>query len=74
MAVADRRVRRRVPRGRAAHRRLLSGLEAHLPEHGVGSVSELADGDAPFRAGGCPFSARSVAEMIRARAVLRAHT
>jgi predicted glycogen debranching enzyme len=53
---------------------LLSALEAHLPEHGVGSVSEVADGDAPYRAGGCPFSARSVAEMIRARAVLRAHT
>jgi len=53
---------------------LLDGLEAHLAEHGVGSVSELADGDAPYRAGGCPFSARSVAEVIRARAVLRAHT
>jgi glycogen debranching enzyme len=53
---------------------LLRGLEAHLSEHGVGSVSEVADGDAPHRAGGCPFSARSVAELIRARAVLRAHT
>jgi hypothetical protein len=37
----------------------------------VGSVSELVDGDAPYRAGGCPFSARSVAELIRARARLR---
>jgi predicted glycogen debranching enzyme len=53
---------------------LLAGLAAHLPEHGVGSVSELADGDPPHRAGGCPFSARSVAEVIRARAVLKAHT
>jgi len=52
---------------------VLSGLEAHLPEHGVGSVSEIVDGDAPYRAGGCPFSARSVAELIRARALLRAH-
>jgi predicted glycogen debranching enzyme len=52
---------------------LLRGLEAHLPEHGVGSVSEVADGEPPYRAGGCPFSARSVAELIRARAVERAH-
>ncbi|GAA1037311.1 amylo-alpha-1,6-glucosidase [Virgisporangium ochraceum] len=51
---------------------LLRGLEAHLSEHGVGSVSEVVDGDAPYRASGCPFSARSVAELIRARASLRA--
>lgn len=50
---------------------LLRALEAHLPEHGIGSVSELVDGDAPYRAGGCPFSARSVAELIRVRALLR---
>ena len=47
------------------------GLEAHLSEHGVGSVSEVVDGDPPYRASGCPFSARSVAELIRARALLR---
>jgi predicted glycogen debranching enzyme len=52
---------------------LLNGLQAHLSEYGVGSVSELADGDAPHPAGGCPFSARSVGELIRARAVLRAY-
>jgi predicted glycogen debranching enzyme len=50
---------------------VLRGLEAHLSEWGVGSVSELVDGDAPHAARGCPFSARSVAELIRARAVLR---
>jgi predicted glycogen debranching enzyme len=46
---------------------LLSGLEAHVNEWGVGSVSETADGDAPHRATGSPFSARSVAEILRVR-------
>ncbi len=46
---------------------LLSGLEAHVREWGVGSISETADGDAPHRATGCPFSARSVAEALRVR-------
>ena len=46
---------------------LLVGLEEHLTEWGAGSVSETADGDAPHRATGCPFSARSVAEVLRVR-------
>jgi predicted glycogen debranching enzyme len=50
---------------------LLRALEVHLGEWGLGSVSELADGDPPHRASGCPFSARSVAELIRARRALR---
>jgi len=51
---------------------LLRGLEASLQEWGLGSVGEVADGDPPHRAGGCPFSARSVGELIRVRAALRA--
>jgi predicted glycogen debranching enzyme len=50
---------------------VLDGLEAHLAEWGVGSVSETADGDAPHAAGGCPFQAWSVAELLRARRRLR---
>ena len=46
---------------------LLTGLEAHLSKWGVGSVSETADGDAPHRATGCPFSARAVAEVLRVK-------
>jgi predicted glycogen debranching enzyme len=46
---------------------ILDGLEAHLGEWGVGSVSETADGDAPNGATGCPFQAWSVAELLRAR-------
>jgi predicted glycogen debranching enzyme len=46
---------------------VLAGLEAHVCEWGLGSVSETADGDAPHSATGCPFQAWSVAELIRAR-------
>jgi predicted glycogen debranching enzyme len=46
---------------------VLVGLEGHLSEYGVGSVSETADGDAPHAATGCPFQAWSVAETLRAR-------
>jgi predicted glycogen debranching enzyme len=49
---------------------LLDGLEAHLSEWGLGSVSETADGDAPHNATGCPFQAWSVAEVLRARRLL----
>ncbi len=44
---------------------LLAGIDAHLAEYGVGSVSETADGEAPHRATGCPFQAWSVAEVLR---------
>ena len=46
---------------------MLDGLELHLSESGLGSVSETADGDAPHSTTGCPFQAWSVAELIRAR-------
>ena len=51
----------------AAPPELLSGLDAHVNEWGLGSVSETADGDAPHDATGCPFQAWSVAELLRAR-------
>jgi predicted glycogen debranching enzyme len=46
---------------------ILSDADDHLGEHGLGSVSETADGDAPHEATGCPFQAWSVAETLRAR-------
>ncbi|HEU4421048.1 MAG TPA: amylo-alpha-1,6-glucosidase [Pilimelia sp.] len=46
---------------------LLSGIESHLPEFGLGSVSETADGQPPHAATGCPFQAWSVSEVLRAR-------
>ncbi len=46
---------------------LLDGLVAHLGDYGLGSVSETADGDAPYGATGCPFQSWSVAELLRVR-------
>ncbi|WP_327034821.1 amylo-alpha-1,6-glucosidase [Micromonospora ureilytica] len=43
------------------------GIESHLMEYGLGSVSETADGLAPHTATGCPFQAWSVAELLRVR-------
>ena len=40
-------------------------LGQHLSEAGIGSVSEVFDGDAPHRPGGCIAQAWSVAELIR---------
>jgi predicted glycogen debranching enzyme len=45
----------------------LAGIEAHLAEWGLGSISETADGAAPHAATGCPFQAWSVAETLRTR-------
>jgi glycogen debranching enzyme len=49
---------------------LLEGVEAHLGESGLGSISETADGAAPHAATGCPFQAWSVAEVLRVRRLL----
>jgi predicted glycogen debranching enzyme len=46
---------------------ILDGLDAHLGDWGLGSVSETADGAAPHGATGCPFQAWSVAEVLRVR-------
>ncbi|MBC8104916.1 MAG: glycogen debranching enzyme family protein [Cytophagales bacterium] len=40
-------------------------LTDHLRVYGVGSISEVTDGDAPYRPDGCPFQAWSVAEILR---------
>jgi predicted glycogen debranching enzyme len=48
--------------------RFLAPLEAHLSDAGLGHVSEIADGDAPFTAQGCPFQAWSLGELMRVRA------
>jgi predicted glycogen debranching enzyme len=45
----------------------LAGIEAHLADWGLGSVSETADGAAPHGGTGCPFQAWSVAEVLRVR-------
>lgn len=44
---------------------LLEPLRRHLNEAGLGSVSEIADGDAPQRPDGCFAQAWSVGELLR---------
>ncbi len=47
-------------------RSYLRPLIQHLTGHGVGSVSEIFDGDAPFTPRGCIAQAWGVAELLRA--------
>jgi predicted glycogen debranching enzyme len=44
----------------------LEPIANHLRVHGVGSISEILDGDAPFTPRGCVAQAWSVAEVLRA--------
>jgi predicted glycogen debranching enzyme len=48
-----------------ARDRFLAPLLRHLDEHGLGHVSEIADGDTPHAPNGCPFQAWSVGELLR---------
>jgi predicted glycogen debranching enzyme len=47
-------------------RSYLEPLIQHLFDHGVGTISEIFDGDPPFTPRGCVAQAWSVAEIIRA--------
>ena len=44
---------------------LLKGFESHLSETGLGTISEIFDGDAPHKPRGCIAQAWSVAEILR---------
>lgn len=46
---------------------VFDGLIAHLRDAGLGSISETADGGAPYGPTGCPFQAWSVAEVLRSK-------
>ncbi len=46
-------------------RSYLQPLIRHLSDHGIGSVSEIFDGDPPFTPRGCIAQAWSVAEVLR---------
>lgn len=50
---------------RATVKLWLSQFEQHLREAGLGQVSEILDGDPPFRPRGCIAQAWSVAELLR---------
>jgi predicted glycogen debranching enzyme len=53
-------------------RSYLTPLADHLADHGLGSIAEIFDGDAPFAPNGCVAQAWSVAETLRAWHVLGA--
>lgn len=55
----------RVYRDAATARSFLDGIAAHLRDAGLGSVSEIFDGDQPHLPAGCPAQAWSVAEVLR---------
>ena len=53
-----------------ARARFLAPLLDRLGTDGLGHVSEVADGEPPHRAGGCPFQAWSLGELIRVEQML----
>lgn len=57
----------------AAARSYLAPLLRHLREHGVGSFSEIFDGDPPFTPRGCFAQAWSVAAVLRAWQLTETH-
>lgn len=50
--------------------RTLIGMEEEVHEHGVGTISELFDGNPPYRGRGAISLAMSVAEILRSLALL----
>jgi len=52
-------------------RSYLSPLRRHLEGHGVGHISEIFDGDAPFTPRGTPAQAWGVAQLLEAWAAVR---
>lgn len=44
---------------------ILKGFEPHLSQAGIGTISEIFDGDEPYAARGCMAQAWSVAEVLR---------
>jgi glycogen debranching enzyme len=52
--------------GRARAKRVLEGILPHLQEAGVGTISEIFDGDPPHTPRGCIAQAWSVGEILRA--------
>ena len=58
-------IRVRGEAGREQARKLIDNMDAHLHEAGVGTISEVFDGDAPHTPRGCIAQAWSVAELLR---------
>ena len=56
----------RVHGDREAARAFLQPMAQHLTDHGLGSIAEVFEAEAPFRPDGCIAQAWSVAETLRA--------
>ena len=61
----DALVRYRGDEGRKTAGGLIANMQAHLAEAGVGTISEIFDGDAPHTPRGCIAQAWSVGEVLR---------
>jgi len=61
----DALIRYRGDAGRETARGLIANMQAHLAEAGVGTISEIFDGDAPHAPRGCIAQAWSVGEVLR---------
>jgi len=64
-AYIDALIRYRGDAGRESARGLIANMQAHLAEAGVGTLSEIFDGDAPHAPRGCIAQAWSVGEVLR---------
>jgi predicted glycogen debranching enzyme len=62
---AYRKVYRRSPGSRLQAARFLAPFEDHLRDHGLGSISEIFDGNEPVIPRGCYAQAWGVAEILR---------
>lgn len=63
---AFRKVHDYSPESKAVAERFIAPFKAHLYDHGVGSISEIFDGNPPHHPRGCFAQAWSVAEVLRA--------
>ncbi|NEW85262.1 MAG: glycogen debranching protein [Mariniphaga sp.] len=51
--------------GKEEARKIINNFSVHLSQAGIGTISEIFDGDSPFSARGCIAQAWSVAELLR---------
>lgn len=51
--------------GKSKAKKVMAGLVPHLQDAGLGTISEIFDGDAPHTPRGCPAQAWSVGEALR---------
>ncbi len=61
----DATIRVRGALGKELAKRMLGAFESHLDQAGIGTVSEIFDGDSPWQPRGCYAQAWGVAELLR---------